>query len=50
MKYEDIVELKKRMDFNLTEPETLVELVKDAASSRKSTNLGSTIYRTALLV
>ena len=30
MKYEDIVELKKRMDFNLTESETLVELVKEA--------------------
>lgn len=32
MKYQDIVEIKKRMDFNLTEPETLVELVKDAVN------------------
>jgi len=30
MKYQDIVELKKRMEFKMTEPETLVKLVKDA--------------------
>jgi hypothetical protein len=32
MKYQDIAELKKRMDFNLTEPEVLVKLVEDARS------------------
>ncbi|MEM3905780.1 MAG: hypothetical protein QXZ17_02760 [Nitrososphaerota archaeon] len=30
MKYKDIVELKKRMEFKMTEPETLVKLVTDA--------------------
>ncbi len=30
MKYQDIIELKKRMEFKMTEPETLVKLVKDA--------------------
>jgi hypothetical protein len=30
MKYQDIIELKKHMEFNMTEPETLVKLVADA--------------------
>jgi hypothetical protein len=30
MKYQDIVELKKRMDFNRTESEVLVKLVEGA--------------------
>ncbi|RLE56936.1 MAG: hypothetical protein DRJ30_01550 [Candidatus Methanomethylicota archaeon] len=32
MKYQDLLELKKRMDFNLTEPEVLVKLVEEARS------------------
>jgi hypothetical protein len=32
MKYQDIVELKKRTEFKMTEPETLIKLVKDAQS------------------
>lgn len=32
MKYKEILEIKKRIDFNLTEPETLIKLVKDAQS------------------
>ncbi|MEM1574157.1 MAG: DNA double-strand break repair nuclease NurA [Candidatus Methanomethylicaceae archaeon] len=32
MKYQDIIELKKRMEFKMTEPETLVKLVRDAQS------------------
>jgi hypothetical protein len=32
MKYQEIIELKKRIDFNLTEPEVLVKLVNDARS------------------
>jgi hypothetical protein len=32
VKYQEIVELKKRMDFDLTEPEVLVRLVNDALS------------------
>jgi hypothetical protein len=30
MRYQDIIDLKKRMDFKMTEPETLIKLVKDA--------------------
>ena len=30
MKYQDLLELKKRMDFNLTEPEVLVKLIEEA--------------------
>lgn len=32
MKYQDIIDLKKRMEFKMTEPETLIKLVKDAQS------------------
>jgi len=32
MRYQEIIELKKRMDFNLTEPEVLVKLVNEARS------------------
>jgi len=32
MRYQDLLEFKKRMDFNLTEPEVLVKLVDDARS------------------
>jgi hypothetical protein len=32
MKYQDIIDLKKRMEFKMTEPETLIRLVKDAQS------------------
>ncbi len=32
MKYQDIIELKKRMEFKMTDPETLVKLIKDAQS------------------
>jgi len=30
MRYQELIELKKRMDFNLTEPEVLVRLVREA--------------------
>jgi len=30
MKYEELIELKKRIDFNLTEPEVLVKLIESA--------------------
>lgn len=30
VKYEELLELKKRVDFNLTEPEVLIKLVEDA--------------------
>jgi hypothetical protein len=30
MKYQDILELKKRIEFNLTEPQVLVQLINDA--------------------
>src|SRR3989442_474740 len=32
MDYQQILDIKKRMDFNLTEHETLVKLVKDASN------------------
>lgn len=30
MKYQEIVEWKRRMEFNMTEPETLIQLIEDA--------------------
>lgn len=43
LNYQKIVEIKKRMDFNQTEPETLIELIKDAME--KSTKVQESLTR-----
>jgi hypothetical protein len=45
MKYQDIVELKKRMEFRMTEPETLVKLVNDAQSKGEKVRRDMEILR-----
>ena len=40
MRYQELIELKKRMDFNLTEPEVLVRLVREALTKGEKVQAG----------